>query len=251
MITINKYAYHVDWDAEGRGINRPISGGSIAFDFMSYLANYYTKLELQTSGQSSVNFDNITDAYHNNLLDLQGGLTTSSGDSSGKDAEYYHLDLSTYLDITGISFAQSISKDSVNQVTLVNDLESPGNSKYYGTDSGGTKGWFDLTTSAQPFQTAAFANPLNIDCTTYKDWICTVTGDCTVDILNASDGDAGMLELIIDGSGVDITLGTSFTKKLGLVNLNDSDGEDNIISWRAVGDGSAQEIIYTIGQIEV
>ncbi|NMC60079.1 MAG: hypothetical protein GYA51_11980, partial [Candidatus Methanofastidiosa archaeon] len=111
------------------------------------LSNYYTKLELQTSGQSSVHFDNITDAFHNNLLDLQGGLSTSSGDSSGNDAEYYHLDLTTYLDIVNISFVDSIVKDSVNAVSLVNDLSSPGNSMYYGTDVAGTKGWYDLPAS--------------------------------------------------------------------------------------------------------
>jgi hypothetical protein len=126
MITINKYAYHVNWNAEGRGVNRPISGGSIAFDFTSYLANYYTKLELQTSGQSSVHFDNITDAFHNNLLDLQGGLSTSSGDSSGKDAEYYHLDYESYALIT----------------------DTPGVNKYFGTNGSGERGWYDYVTDS-------------------------------------------------------------------------------------------------------
>jgi len=126
MITIIKYAYHVNWNAEGRGVNRPISGGSIAFDFTSYLANYYTKLELQTSGQSSVHFDNITDAFHNNLLDLQGGLSTSSGDSSGKDAEYYHLDYESYALIT----------------------DTPGVNKYFGTNGSGERGWYDYVTDS-------------------------------------------------------------------------------------------------------
>lgn len=147
MITVNKYAYHVDWDTTGRGVDIPPSGGAVGFDIAAYLVNYYTKVELQTSGSSQVHFDNIIEAYHNNLLDLQGGLSTSSGDSSGKDAEYYHLDESTYLDVLNISFVNSIVKDSVNAVSLVNDLDSPGNSKYYGTNISGTKGWYDLPTS--------------------------------------------------------------------------------------------------------
>ena len=254
MITIYKYTSHVNWNAKGTGVTI-IGGSGGGFDIASYLVNYYTKVELQTSGLSQVHFDNITEAYHNNLLDIQGGLETSSGDSSGKDAEYYHLDLSTYLDVLNISFVDSIVKDSVNAVSLVNDQDVPGNSKYYGTDGTGTKGWYDLTTSAQPFQTAVFANPLEIDCSTYKDWICTVTGDCTVNINNLTDGDAGMLELIVDGTSsgdsVTITMGTMWTKKMGPTDLDMTDGADNIISWRAIGEGSTQEIVYTVGIIEV
>ena len=110
----------------------------------------------------------------------------------------------------------------------------------------GNKGWYALT---KGFQTASFANPLNIDCTTYKDWICTVTGDCTVNLNNVEDGDAGMLELIIDASGVDITFGAMWTKKMGPTDLDMNAGADNIISWRAIGEGSTQEIVYTVGII--
>lgn len=144
MIYVNKYAYHVDWDAVGRGVNFPSSGGAVGFDIVAYLANYYTKVELQTSGSAQVHFDNITEAYHNNLLDLQGGLTTSSGDSSGRDAEYYHLDESTYLDVVGIDFQMSLTKDSANVVTLFNDEDSPGSNQVYSTDESGVKGWHDL-----------------------------------------------------------------------------------------------------------
>ena len=89
---------------------------------------------------------------------------------------------------------------------------------------------------------------------TYKDWICTLTGDCTVNINNLSDGDSGMLELIIDGSSsgdtLTVTFGTMWTKKMGPTDFDGTDGADNIISWRAIGDGSTQEIVYTIGIIE-
>jgi len=48
---------------------------------------------------------------------------------------------------TPLTFQHSLSR-STNTVNLVNDSDAPGNNKYYGTDSGGTKGFFDLPTSA-------------------------------------------------------------------------------------------------------
>jgi hypothetical protein len=105
------------------------------------------------------------------------------------------------------------------------------------------------------FQTASFAATINIDCTTYKDWICTVEDECVINIINASDGDAGMLEVIVEaGSSGDsseailsITLGAAFTKQMGLTELDCEVGADNIISWRKVG----TDIVYTIAQIVV
>ncbi len=44
------------------------------------------------------------------------------------------------------SFAQSLL-NTAGTVTLLNDSATPGNSKYYGTDSGGTRGYFNLPTS--------------------------------------------------------------------------------------------------------
>lgn len=254
MITLYKYTSHVKWDAKGTGVTI-VGGFGGGIDIASYLANYYTKIDLQTAGLSQVHFDNITDAYHNNLLGLQGGkvITDSSGTPSSEgDDEFYHLDEETYSRVITWEFLDSLIEESDGTIHLINDEDNPGSSKYYGTDLLGVKGWFDLTTGgAQPFQTASFANPLNIDCTTYKDWICIVTGDCTVNLNNVEDGDAGMLELIIDASGVDITFGAMWTKKMGPTDLDETDGADNIISWRAIGDGSTQEIVYTIGIIEV
>ena len=148
-------------------------------------------------------------------------------------------------------FDMSLNEDSVGVVTLDNDLASPGNNMYYGTNETGVKGWNALT---KGFQTESFTDPLEIDCVIYKDWICTLTGDCTVNINNLSDGDSGMLELIIDGSSsgdtIAVTFGIMWTKKMGPTDFDGTDGADNIISWRAIGDGSTQEIVYTIGIIE-
>jgi len=252
-ITIYKYASHKDWDNVGTAVSSRRGGGG-GEGIMFNPADYYTKSELQEESMSRVNFDNIFDKYHNNLQDIQGGLDSSSGDSSGNEAEYYHLDYDTYLAIVGIDFQMSIEKDSENIVTLVGDEETPGNNKVYGTDGSGVKGWQDVSGGVLPFQTASFTNPLNIDCTTYKDWICTVTGDCTVNLNNVNDGDAGMLELIINGESsgdlITVTFGTMWTKKMGPTDFSGADGADNIISWRAIGSGGTQQIVYTIGIIE-
>lgn len=251
-ITIYKYAYHVGWDTTGIAVSGR-SGGGAPVD----LSNYYTIQQLQTPDLSNVNFANIVDAYHNEMLGLQGGkvVTDSSGTPSSEgDDEFYHLDAETYSRVIIWEFLDSLIEESDGTIHLVNDEDVPGPGKYYGTadDSVGEKGWYDLPSGGQvlPFQTASFANPLNIDCTTYKDWICTVTGDTTINLNNVSDGDAGMLELIIEGdssgASLTITFGTMWTKKMGAVALDASDGADNIISWRKAGN----DIIYTIAQIE-
>jgi hypothetical protein len=144
--TITKVSSYRTWQNDGTSMIKSM-GGNTTYDFTSLLANYYTKTELQTNGLSSVNFGNITNAYHNFLLGLQGGLIVGDSDnpdSSGSmDDEMFHLDESTYLDVTGISFTMSIEKDSLNIVTLVGDEANPGLNKYYGTNAIGTKGWYD------------------------------------------------------------------------------------------------------------
>jgi hypothetical protein len=88
--TIYKISTYVNWRATGTELMHG-GGGSVTID----LSNYYTKVELQTAGSSQVNFANITNAYHNHLLGLEGG-ESASDDSSGTAGEYYHLDYLSY-----------------------------------------------------------------------------------------------------------------------------------------------------------
>lgn len=102
-------------------------------------------------------------------------------------------------------------------------------------------------TSFLPFQELVFANPLVVDAVIYKDFVCySITGNTVVDIYNTVDGDAGMLELIIDNNGGHtVTLGSTWTKQMGEVVLVLDANTDNVISWRnVIGD-----IVYTIAQI--
>ena len=102
-----------------------------------------------------------------------------------------------------------------------------------------------------PFQIGEIDSSGNyeLDATSYKDWIIEeVTDACTINLNNTSNGDAGMLEVIIDSVGGHLVeLGVMFTKKMGVREFNNEAGADNIISWRKVGE---DHIVYTIAQIE-
>jgi hypothetical protein len=93
-LTVYRTSQYVNWKStSGTLIN---SGTTIINNNNVTLSNYYTKIELQTSGSASVHFDNITSAYHNHLLGLEGGSIADTGESSGGAGQYYHLDLASY-----------------------------------------------------------------------------------------------------------------------------------------------------------
>lgn len=100
---------------------------------------------------------------------------------------------------------------------------------------------------ADATQAATFANPLALDATTHKDFKCSlVSGNTTVNLTNATDGDAGLIELIISGAGgYTIALGTMFTKNSGGGTIDTTAAADNIIVWYKSG----TDIIYSISQI--
>lgn len=99
-----------------------------------------------------------------------------------------------------------------------------------------------------PFVVQSFNNPLTFDCSIKKDFICkTVSGDTTVNLVNVSDGDAGLIELIITGAGgYTITLGSMFTKDTAGTAIDTTASADNFIGWRMVG----TDIVYAISQVQ-
>jgi hypothetical protein len=88
------------------------------------------------------------------LLKSAGHLSV---DLSGKQNHSTNLDawslLATSAKESPLIFQQSLSR-SGNTVTFVNDSATPGNSKYYGTNGSGTKGFFDLPSSGASLFTA-------------------------------------------------------------------------------------------------
>jgi hypothetical protein len=107
---------------------------------------------------------------------------------------------------------------------------------------------------ADPFVVVPFADPLEIDATDHKDFICYITDDTVVNLNNSSDGDAGMIELIMFGltttflttpAPLVVTLGTMFVKDISGNALVVDPYADNFISWRNVGG----VIVYSISQV--
>lgn len=98
--------------------------------------------------------------------------------------------------------------------------------------------------AADPFRTPAFTNPLDLDGSVHKDFKPgVITGNTTVNLNNASDGDSGVIELIMDGvGGYAVALGVMFTKKLGTASINTAAGKDNFVFWFKNG----ADIVYTI-----
>lgn len=79
-----------------------------------------------------------------------GGLSLSTQEiefqaaTSGQNGYLTSADWSTFdSKEEALTFQHSVDR-STNTINLVNDEASPGNYKYYGTDSSGTKGWHDL-----------------------------------------------------------------------------------------------------------
>lgn len=124
---------------------------------------------------------------HNDLGAIQGGTT----------AEYYHLDQSVYDAIYNLSGGELLGQasylgapqlqaitlgDSIvmnlttGVISLVNDLAAPGNTKYYGTNGTGVKGWYTLS---------AIGTVTNVTATDSIDIDFTVTNPTTTPDITA------------------------------------------------------------------
>lgn len=101
---------------------------------------------------------------------------------------------------------------------------------------------------ADPYQTPTFVDPLVLDATLHKDFKCgLITDDVLVNLINTSDGDAGTIELIIDGTGgYTVILGSMFTKKVIDTDIVTDANTDNFIGWRNV----SGDIVYSVVQLE-
>lgn len=98
--------------------------------------------------------------------------------------------------------------------------------------------------TADSFLTPTFATTWVLDASSHKDFICVVTGDTTISLSGTSNGDAGQIEVIMDGEHA-VTL-SGFTKDLGGTTLVTTASADNFIGWRKVGTA----IVYSIVQVQ-
>ena len=99
----------------------------------------------------------------------------------------------------------------VETVKLVNGSASPGNSKYYGTDSGGTKGFFsfpaDEKVKASSTGTAGYLDAIVDD----------VTVEIATNILQVKDAGISQAKLKTSQGEVSGTIGTGQTDKYGVI----------------------------------
>jgi len=113
--------------------------------------------------------------------------------------------------------------------------------------SGGPSHTQSITTiTSVAAQTVAFANPIELNASTSKDFkLDPITSGTTINLTGATDGDGGFIEFIVGSSGHTITLGTMFTKNSGGGAIDTTINADNLIVWMRVG----SDIIYSISQI--
>jgi len=180
-IYIYKYLEYVPWDVTGIGVVQHTAGGKVLSTPPTDLSNYYTKNQLSSYHSSRVHWTNIiwdgklasylcsgeatvtgvlVDTATKLARGLINGKTTVTGtgrtycdflkgsiNGSGSVSGFAHLNYGAGETYT---FRYSIDDDSSNNVNLVGDVSAPGNSKLYGTNSSGVRGWYDIPTAGIP-----------------------------------------------------------------------------------------------------
>ena len=132
---------------------------------------------------------------HNGLASKQGGTTN----------EYYHLSSSLYNVLASSNANRIIGRYSAGSgavqaltlpysvtisgsgLQLTNDAATPGNSKYYGTDGSGVKGFFSLPTGSGTLSTATDSDDLDFTITGSDLTAILTTTGVAADIYGAAD----------------------------------------------------------------
>lgn len=100
-----------------------------------------------------------------------------------------------------------------------------------------------------PFgQFSSMDGAITLDGTVYKDYYGYVVQTAIVNLTNVSDGDAGMIILIVDAfGGYTLTMGSMFTKQVGSTTFDDPvvASDEYTISWRKC----TTNIYYTINKV--
>lgn len=153
-------AHNADGSLKSASVSGAISAGSISEAQLSSAVQ--TKLNT-LAGDPAMGGDLSGTASNAQLVagavgttELAIGAVTDSKVSTGiAQAKISNLttDLAAKADAaTSVTGSTSLTGggdlSSNRTITLVNDAATPGNTKYYGTDGSGTKGYFDLPTAA-------------------------------------------------------------------------------------------------------
>lgn len=89
---------------------------------------------------------------------------------------------------------------------------------------------------------------MNLDVQDSLDFICrSVEGNCVVNLVNATDGDSGVIELIMDSTGgYTVTLGSMFTKRVSVDELDTDASADNFVVWQKI----CNDIVYSVMTVQ-
>lgn len=138
------------------------------------------------NGSGGFAFATLTAGTGISIVNGAGTITISATGGGGTTYTFNDTNTIDFTDSSGtitadVRHQNSITSDS-GGIRLVGDQTSPGNSKLYGTDGSGTKGWYDRT-SAEEVQDAVgsiLVDSTSIDFT-YDDATPSITADaiCT------------------------------------------------------------------------
>lgn len=97
------------------------------------------------------------------------------------------------------------------------------------------------------FKYLDYAAVLNLDADSGFEYVIgPITGNCIINLLNAKDGDTGIIKVVIDSTGGHtISLGAEFNKRLTDA-ISTSASEENILFWTKI----ASDIVYSISQVQ-
>jgi hypothetical protein len=144
----------------GSGTTQPVNhisnNSALTYDISSILTEDAVKKYIDYNITSVNNLLNNKQNLSTNLTSLSGLTYTSTSFVKMTGVNTFSLDTNAYITSTLQIIANTGTGSIIGggdlttdrTLTLVGDSVNPGNSKYYGTNSGGTKGYYDLPTGS-------------------------------------------------------------------------------------------------------
>lgn len=128
-----------------------VNTGATALEFVDAPGGSGTVTSV--SAGNGMNFTTITGSG-TVTMGTPSSITVSTTNGVSTGTHTHALDLSGRSISTQHSLTGGGTLAANITLNLVNDVATPGNSKYYGTNSGGTRGWYDLPSGNMIYPTA-------------------------------------------------------------------------------------------------
>jgi hypothetical protein len=163
---------------------------------------------------NGMNFTTIT-STGSVTMGTPSSITTSSTNGVTSTSHTHTLDLSGRSVSTQYSLTGGGNLGSNRTLSLVGDLASPGNSKYYGTNSSGTRGFYDLPSGGSSLWTDAGT-------------VTYLTSTTDKVSIGKSSNTGEMLEVNGNVKASNFILSSERKLKTNIENINDLSRFDNI-----------------------